>query len=131
MRTTEHDMTIAVDAAARHIYSLMPQPNLDAQRAATFDELHPLVKLQLREQILGPVVAALAALPDRSAHDPLHRGEGVIDCSCGDYRQDGTYAGDFGARTAWLDHLVTAVAATHDWPDTYAVDVDRATGDEA
>ena len=63
MNPTEHEMTAAVDAAARHAWTILgPQLN----NAATFDELHPLEQNQLREQVLGPVIAGLEALPDRA-----------------------------------------------------------------
>jgi len=62
VKPTEHEMTVAVDAAARHIHQLTAAGALGA---VTFDELHPSIRLAYREQILGPVVAALEALPNR------------------------------------------------------------------
>lgn len=66
MIPTEHEMTTAVDAAARHLYAAAPQPDLTTGGPLDFDDLHPLQRNQYRETVLGPVVAALEALPDRS-----------------------------------------------------------------
>jgi hypothetical protein len=60
---TEHEGTVAVDAAARAVY--------DAQRrsmpsgAASFDDLDVLQRNHFRESVLPFVWAALEALPDR------------------------------------------------------------------
>lgn len=62
MKPTEHEMTVAVDAAARHLYQNAPSTR---EIRPTFDELHPTTANLYREEVLGPVIAALAALPDR------------------------------------------------------------------
>lgn len=60
-----------------------------------------------------------------NSHHPIVRAEGaqnVIDCSCGGYVQEGIYTHTFGARTAFLEHLVNAVAQEHDWPHAFMVE---------
>jgi hypothetical protein len=65
VKPTEHEVTVAVDAAARHLHQVVFSDDSEAQ---TYDELAPTVKNVYREQILGPVIAALNALPNRALH---------------------------------------------------------------
>lgn len=61
MTPTEHEGTVAVDAAARVL------ARHTQRRGAEWDDLKPLTQNALREQVLPLVRAALEALPDRSA----------------------------------------------------------------
>ena len=62
MTPSEHDATVAVDAAARKLYESVFDGE---EEARPFDDLDPLQKRHLREQVLPFVWAALEALPDR------------------------------------------------------------------
>lgn len=62
MTPTEHEGTVAVDAAARVAYE---RHRLDHR--TEFDDLDPHVQNMWRETVLAPVWAALEALPDRRA----------------------------------------------------------------
>ena len=63
--------------------------------------------------------------PTPPAHSPLVQGPGVIDCVCGGYTQAGVYSEDFGARNAFLDHVVSELGDENDWPETWSVEGDR------
>lgn len=71
MKPTEYEMTVAVDAVARHVYEQTARPPasviLSGGAPLSFDELGPLVKNQYRESVLSVVVVALEAIPDRAA----------------------------------------------------------------
>lgn len=61
MKPTEHEGTVAVDAAARAVWAARypaPEPG--------FDDLPPLMQNAVREEVLPLVWAALEALPDRT-----------------------------------------------------------------
>jgi hypothetical protein len=63
MIPTEHEMTVAVDAAARHAWETHAR---QFERTEAYEALGPLEQNALREQALGPIVAALEAIPDRA-----------------------------------------------------------------
>lgn len=71
MRPTEHEATVAVDAAARAAYdeeAARAREILPPEAAASiieWDDLTALDKNDWRESVLKLVWAALAALPDR------------------------------------------------------------------
>lgn len=71
MKPTEHEMTIAVDAAARHVWSTIAV--LDIQ-GMPFEDVPPLAQNKLREDVLQVVIAALEALPDRAAAERIRIG---------------------------------------------------------
>lgn len=56
-------------------------------------------------------------------HTPIPRREGVIDCTCR-YRQEGIYATQFGARIAFLEHVVSSIVAEQGWPMVAGVDAE-------
>jgi len=64
---SEHDATLAVDAAARAAYEARAKEMLDAhdEHATPWDEATPALKLAWRNSVLKPVWAALGALPDQ------------------------------------------------------------------
>lgn len=64
MEPTEHEGTVAVDAAARVVYHAAVSPRSDAP---AFDTLDPMVQNRFRESVTPLVWAALQALPDRAA----------------------------------------------------------------
>lgn len=57
MIPSEHEATVAVDAAARRLY--------DLAGGTAFDALSAEAKRQLKQQVLDVVWAALEAIPDR------------------------------------------------------------------
>lgn len=64
MIATEHEMTVATDAAARAYFEestrhLEPRP--------AFDDLKPMEKWQVRQHVMPLAVAAIQAIPDRRA----------------------------------------------------------------
>lgn len=71
MNPTEHEYTVAVDAAARHIWAYQYRAIVaDARPGASvppedFDALSPLTQHHLREAALPVARAVLEALPDR------------------------------------------------------------------
>lgn len=79
MTPTEHEGTVAVDAAARRLYDRVPGPCGHGEDCAgdgpdcwedkaakpVFDDLPLLARNELREHVLPVVWAALQALPDR------------------------------------------------------------------
>lgn len=82
MNVTEHQATVAVDAAARRNYDLQAD-GLDG--APPFDDLHRTVQLELRELVLPIVWAALEALPDPAA-ELRQRIDAVLDDGACTYR---------------------------------------------
>lgn len=79
MTPTEHEMTVAVHAAARTLYATLSD-------APPFDDLPANERLSLRESVLTLVVAALEAVPDRApstlrAFRPKCPQHGIPDCS--------------------------------------------------
>ena len=71
MTPTEHEGTVAVDAAARKMYAdyadRLRSQNVPDVAIAEFDHLAPTIRNQWREAALPLVWAALEALPDRRA----------------------------------------------------------------
>lgn len=59
MDPTEHELTVAVDAAAKVLHGDVTQE--------PWDDLTPLEQLEVRETVLPCIWAALRALPDRRA----------------------------------------------------------------
>lgn len=62
MKPTEHEATVAVDAAARVVYEHQTR---GIAAAPPYDALDPMQALHLRESVLPLVWAGLEALPDR------------------------------------------------------------------
>jgi hypothetical protein len=62
MTPTEHEGTVAVDAAARKMYADV-NAGLDVPE---FDHLHPVQQNVFRDAVLPYVWAGLEALPDRA-----------------------------------------------------------------
>lgn len=60
---SEHAATLAVDAAARYVYT-RSVANYAAQ-VPPYEELDATRKLEVRESVLGIIWAALGALPDQ------------------------------------------------------------------
>lgn len=68
MTPTEHEGTVAVDAAARKMHELQRESMLKTGLVPdlpTWDDLNQLSKNSYREGVLPAVWAALEALPDR------------------------------------------------------------------
>ena len=61
---SEHDATVAVEAAAKHVYETTIKPNT-LSMLPDWDDLPAVHKRNLKEQVLGIVWAALGALPDQ------------------------------------------------------------------
>jgi hypothetical protein len=68
---TEHEGTVAVDAAARKLWELQEQAVYESTggkvRGPSYDQLKQLKKNEVRQSVLPIVWAALEALPDRRA----------------------------------------------------------------
>lgn len=64
---SEHDATVAVEAAARADYEHVAKQMLerDGATAPPWDEVKPELKLRWRQEVLDLVWAALGALPDQ------------------------------------------------------------------
>lgn len=61
MRATEHEMTVAVEAAAKQHYERIQFTDL------AWEELDMVSKRSIKEGLLPLVLAVLEALPDRNA----------------------------------------------------------------
>lgn len=61
---SEHDATLAVDAAAKHIYETKIRPNT-LSILPDWEDFSAVQKRNLKDQVLGIVWAALGALPDQ------------------------------------------------------------------
>lgn len=71
--TNEAEATIAVEAAAKHVYEQNREAAAESLRrsgvlptAPPWDKLDPLAKREFKEAVLPIVWTALEALPDRS-----------------------------------------------------------------
>jgi len=62
----------------------------------------------------------MAEITPVKRHAPVARHYGtdrfVYDCLCG-YQQEGLYVTEFGARTAYLEHVIQDIAARAGWDD--------------
>lgn len=65
MTPTEHELTVAVDAAARKLWEGLARAGDVYAGRRPFDDLDELLQQRLREEVLPIVTAVLAALPDR------------------------------------------------------------------
>lgn len=93
MKPTEHEATVAVDAAARAAYAAYQNSLPEGVTSPAFDDLDPMQRNRFREVVLPLVWPALEALPDRSA-----------------------VAWDEGWRAAYADHRDKAYADHRDNP---------------
>ncbi len=93
MTPTEHEMTVAVHAAGSRLWERITREGDDH---TPFEDLPPLTRNALLEEVLKLVVAALEALPDRAAAERIRIGTYLTDnmwchhdgcdqdpCSCG------------------------------------------------
>lgn len=68
---SEHDATLAIDAAARELFAQQRKMTLDilppgaSDRLSDWDGIGPVQQLQWRQNVLLVVRAALGALPDQ------------------------------------------------------------------
>jgi hypothetical protein len=70
MTPTEHEATVAVEAAARAAFRVQlaetaEQTQISIERYSDWDDIGPVAQLGWRQQVLPLVWAALEAIPDR------------------------------------------------------------------
>lgn len=63
MEPTEHELTVATDEAARHMFARVSD---GALQPSDFDQADPMLRLRYREAVAPVVHDALRALPDRA-----------------------------------------------------------------
>lgn len=63
MEPTEHELTVAVNEAARHLFARVSD---GALQPSDFDHADPMHRLRCREAVAPVVHDALRALPDRA-----------------------------------------------------------------
>lgn len=82
MEPTEHELTVATDEAARHLFARLSN---GTQQPSDFDRADPMLRLRYREAVLDVVHDALRALPDRAiaARAEVVRQVQEYCCTCG------------------------------------------------
>lgn len=66
MTPTEHELTVAVDAAARSNFEIHERGRIHHSRWRRFDDLDPAEQLIHRQAVVRVIAAVLEVLPDRA-----------------------------------------------------------------